>query len=247
MALPVASTAKYELTLPSQQKTIKYRPFLVKEEKVLLMAMESGDAKEMLSAIKEIVKSCTFGEMIAEEYPMFDIEYVFLQIRSKSVGEKTKLKILCPDDGKTYAETEIDLSKIEVYVDDDHTPNIMLDESRKLGVIFKYPSLGMLDVSSITDAEDMKTDDLFKLIIGCIDHIYEGEKIYPAKDTTQNEMMEFIESLQSNQFEKMQEFFKTMPVLKHEVEVENPNTKKKSTMKFQGISDFFSSASPTTH
>ena len=103
MALPVASTAKYELTLPSQQKTIKYRPFLVKEEKVLLMAMESGDAKEMLSAIKEIVKSCTFGEMIAEEYPMFDIEYVFLQIRSKSVGEKTKLKILCPDDGKTYA------------------------------------------------------------------------------------------------------------------------------------------------
>ena len=103
MALPVASTAKYELTLPSQQKTIKYRPFLVKEEKVLLMAMESGDAKEMLSAIKEIVKSCTFGEMIAEEYPMFDIEYVFLQIRSKSVGEKTKLKIFCPDDGKTYA------------------------------------------------------------------------------------------------------------------------------------------------
>ena len=113
MALPVASTAKYELTLPSQQKTISFRPFLVKEEKVLLMAMESGDPKEMLSAIKEIVKSCTFGEVVAEDFPMFDIEYVFLQIRSKSVGEKTKLKVLCPDDGKTYADVELDLSKMK--------------------------------------------------------------------------------------------------------------------------------------
>src|SRR5210317_2673568 len=108
MALPLASTAKYELVLPSQQKTVNYRPFLVKEEKVLLMAMESGESKEMLSAIKEIVKSCTFGEMLAENYPMFDIEYVFLQIRAKSVGEKAKLKVLCPDDNKTYAETEVD-------------------------------------------------------------------------------------------------------------------------------------------
>ena len=173
MALPVASTAKYELTLPSQQKTISYRPFLVKEEKVLLMAMESGDAKEMLSAIKEIVKSCTFGEMIAEEYPMFDIEYVFLQIRSKSVGEKTKLKVLCPDDGKTYAETEIDLSKIEVYVDDDHTPNIMIDEDRKLGVVMRYPSLK--DVNADTLAGDINIQKTYDMITNCIDQIYEGE------------------------------------------------------------------------
>ena len=190
MALPVASTAKYELTLPSQQKTIKYRPFLVKEEKVLLMAMESGDAKEMLSAIKEIVKSCTFGEMIAEEYPMFDIEYVFLQIRSKSVGEKTKLKILCPDDGKTYAETEIDLSKIEVYVDDDHTPNIILDESRKLGVVMRYPALK--DVNADTLAGDINIQKTYDMITSCIDQIYEGEQVFLRKDTPEKELKEFV-------------------------------------------------------
>ena len=134
MALPLANVAKYELTLPSEQKTIHYRPFLVKEEKILLMAMESGESKEMISAIKEIVKSCTFGEMLAENYPMFDIEYVFLQIRAKSVGEVAKIKVLCPDDGETYADIDVDLSKIEVFVDDDHTPNIVIDEERKLGV-----------------------------------------------------------------------------------------------------------------
>ena len=194
MALPVASTAKYELTLPSQQKTIKYRPFLVKEEKVLLMAMESGDAKEMLSAIKEIVKSCTFGEMIAEEYPMFDIEYVFLQIRSKSVGEKTKLKILCPDDGKTYAETEIDLSKIEVYVDDDHTPNVILDESRKLGVVMRYPALK--DVNADTLAGDINIQKTYDMITNCIDQIYEGEQVFLRKDTSDKELREFVDVYQ---------------------------------------------------
>jgi hypothetical protein len=120
MALPLANTAKYELTLPSQQKTIQYRPFFVKEEKILLMALESGKPEEMLTAVKEIVKSCTFGAMNAEDYPIFDFEYIFLQIRAKSVGEVAKIKVLCPDDNKTYAETEVDLSKIEVFVDDDH-------------------------------------------------------------------------------------------------------------------------------
>ena len=150
MALPLANVAKYELVLPSQQKTIQYRPFLVKEEKVLLMAMESGESKEMIAAIKEIVKSCTFGEMNAEDYPMFDIEYVFLQIRSKSVGEVAKVKVLCPDDGKTYADAEVDLSKIEVYVDDDHSNNIVVDESRKLGVVLKYPTLRDIDGDTLT-------------------------------------------------------------------------------------------------
>jgi hypothetical protein len=237
MALPVASTAKYELTLPSQQKTISYRPFLVKEEKVLLMAMESGDAKEMLSAIKEIVKSCTFGEMIAEDYPMFDIEYVFLQIRSKSVGEKTKLKVLCPDDGKTYAETEIDLSKIEVYVDDDHTPNIMLDESRKLGVVFNYPTLENSQVGMTLDAKNL--DSAFKVIVDCIDHIYEGDKTYPAKDSTKQELKDFIENLSQEAFKKIRKFFDTMPQLRHEIEVENPKTKVKNKITFKGIQDFF--------
>lgn len=247
MALPKIETPTYELSLPSQDIKVKFRPFSVKEEKVLLMAQETENKTDITNTVLNVLNACTFNSIDLKELPLFDIEYLFLNVRAKSVSEIAKFRVICPDDLKTRVDVEIDLTKVEVQVEDNHTNDIMLDESRKLGVIFKYPSLGMLDVSSITDAEDMKTDDLFKLIIGCIDHIYEGEKIYPAKDTTQNEMMEFIESLQSNQFEKMQEFFKTMPVLKHEVEVENPNTKKKSTMKFQGISDFFSSASPTTH
>ena len=238
MALPKIETPTYELSLPSQDIKVKFRPFSVKEEKVLLMAQETDSKTNITNTVLDVLNACTFNSINLKELPLFDIEYLFLNVRAKSVSEIAKFRVICPDDF---------LTKVEVQVEDNHTNDIMLDESRKLGVIFKYPSLGMLDVSSITDAEDMKTDDLFKLIIGCIDHIYEGEKIYPAKDTTQKEMMEFIESLQSNQFEKMQEFFKTMPVLKHEVEVENPNTKKKSTMKFQGISDFFSSASPTIH
>ncbi len=222
MALPLANVAKYELMLPSQQKTIKFRPFLVKEEKVLLMAMESGDAKEMLSAIKEIVKSCTFGEMIAENYPMFDIEYVFLQIRSKSVGEKTKLKVLCPDDGKTYAETEIDLSKIEVYVDDDHSPNIMIDEDRKLGVVMRYPALK--DVDADTLQGDINIQKTYKMITNCIDQIYEGEQVFLRKDTSEKEIQEFVDNLSAEQMKKLSAFYNTMPRLEHKVTVKNPTT-----------------------
>ena len=237
MALPVASTAKYELTLPSQQKTIKYRPFLVKEEKVLLMAMESGDAKEMLSAIKEIVKSCTFGEMIAEEYPMFDIEYVFLQIRSKSVGEKTKLKVLCPDDGKTYAETEIDLSKIEVYVDDDHTNNIMIDDDRKLGVVMRYPALK--DVDADTLQGDINIQKTYKMITNCIDSIYEGEKVYSRKETSEKEIQEFVDGLTADQMKKLSAFYNSMPRLEHKIMVKNPKTEVESEVTLRGLASFF--------
>src|SRR5210317_2353750 len=145
MALPQANVAKYELTLPSQQKTIAYRPFLVKEEKILLMALESGKSDEMLRAIKEIVKSCTFGELEPDDYPLFDIEFVFLQIRAKSVGEVAKLKVLCPDDKKTYANIEVDITKVEVQVDDKHTNNIVIDEDKKIGMILKYPTLNSVD------------------------------------------------------------------------------------------------------
>ena len=237
MALPVANTAKYELMLPSQQKTIKFRPFLVKEEKVLLMAMESGESKEMLSAIKEIVKSCTFGEMIAENYPMFDIEYVFLQIRSKSVGEKTKLKILCPDDGKTYAETEIDLSKIEVYVDDDHSPNILIDEDRKLGVVMRYPALK--DVDSDTLQGDINIQKTYKMITSCIEQIYEGEKVYLRKDTSDKELQEFVDNLSADQMKKLSAFYNTMPRLEHKVMVKNPKTEVESEVTLKGLASFF--------
>ena len=237
MALPVANTAKYELMLPSQQKTIKFRPFLVKEEKVLLMAMESGESKEMLSAIKEIVKSCTFGEMQAEDYPMFDIEYVFLQIRSKSVGEKTKLKILCPDDGKTYADTEIDLSKIEVYVDDDHSPNIMIDEDRKLGVVMRYPALK--DVDADTLQGDINIQKTYKMITSCIEQIYEGEKVYLRKDTSDKELQEFVDNLSADQMQKLSKFYNTMPRLEHKVTVKNPKTEVESDGTLKGLASFF--------
>ena len=237
MVLPVANTAKYELMLPSQQKTIKFRPFLVKEEKVLLMAMESGESKEMLSAIKEIVKSCTFGEMIAEDYPMFDIEYVFLQIRSKSVGEKTKLKVLCPDDGKTYAETEIDLSKIEVFVDDDHSPNIIIDEDRKLGVVMRYPALK--DVDSDTLQGDINIQKTYKMITNCIEQIYEGDKVYFRKDTPEKEIQEFVDNLSADQMKKLSTFYNTMPRLEHKLMVKNPKTEVESEVTLKGLASFF--------
>tara|TARA_R100001591_G_scaffold88348_1_gene94410 strand:+ start:154 stop:870 length:717 start_codon:yes stop_codon:yes gene_type:complete len=237
MALPIANVAKYELTLPSQQKTIQYRPFLVKEEKILLMAMESGESKEMITAIKEIVKSCTFGEMIAEDYPMFDIEYVFLQIRSKSVGEKAKIKVLCPDDGKTYAETEIDLSKIEVYVDDDHTNNIMIDEGRKLGVVMKYPTLRDIDGDTLTG--EVNVEKTYKMIENSVDSIYEGDKVYPAKDTDKKEISEFLDNLTADQMKKLQAFYNSMPRLEHKIKVKNPKTDVESEVTLKGLASFF--------
>ena len=237
MALPVASTAKYELTLPSQQKTISYRPFLVKEEKVLLMAMESGDAKEMLSAIKEIVKSCTFGEVIAEDYPMFDIEYVFLQIRAKSVGEVAKIKVLCPDDGKTYAETEVDLSKIEVFVDDDHSTSIMLDESRKLGVTMRYPALKDIDENTLTG--DINIEQTYKMITGCIENIFEGDKVHLAKEATKEELQDFVDGLTADQMRKLSAFYNSMPRLEHKMTVKNPKTEVESEVTLKGLASFF--------
>ena len=237
MALPLANVAKYELTLPSQQKTINYRPFLVKEEKVLLMAMESGESKEMLSAIKEIVKSCTFGEMIAEEHPMFDIEYVFLQIRAKSVGEIAKLKILCPDDGETYADVEVDLNKIEVFVDDDHETNILIDEDRKLGVTMKYPSLKDIDGDSLTG--EINIAQTYKMIENSIESIYEGEQVHLSKDIERKELTEFLDNLSADQMKKLTTFYNTMPRLEHKVQVTNPKTKVESEVTLKGLASFF--------
>jgi len=237
MALPLANVAKYELTLPSQQKKVHYRPFLVKEEKILLMAMESGESKEMLSAIKDIVKSCTFGEMKAEDYPMFDIEYVFLQIRSKSVGEVAKIKVLCPDDGVTYADVEVDLAKIEVFVDDDHSNNIMIDEDRKLGVTMKYPTLKDVDGDSLTG--EVNIEKTYKMIANSIESIYEGETIHLAKDTDKKEIDEFLENLTADQMRKLTAFYNSMPRLEHTVKVKNPKTEVESEVTLKGLASFF--------
>ncbi len=237
MALPQANVAKYELTLPSQQKTITYRPFLVKEEKILLMALETGKPDEMLRAIKDIVKSCTFGKLEPDDYPLFDIEYVFLQIRAKSVGEVAKLRVLCPDDKKTYADAEVDLTKVEVYVDDNHTNKIDLDENRKLGVILKYPSLKILNDGIISG--DLKLKDSYDLIYKSIEQIYEGDKVYLAKDSSNEDMEEFINGLTSEQMRKIQVFFTTMPRLEQKIKVKNPMTNIESEVTLKGLADFF--------
>ena len=237
MALPIANVAKYELTLPSQQKVIHYRPFLVKEEKILLMAMESGESKEMITAIKEIVKSCTFNEMNAEDHPMFDIEYVFLQIRAKSVGEIAKLKVLCPDDGETYGDVDVDLSKIEVMVDDDHSNNIMIDEDRKLGVTMKYPSLKDIDGDTLTG--EVNIEKTYKMIENSVESIYEGETVHMAKDLEKNELTEFLDNLSADQMKKLTAFYNSMPRLEHKVMVKNPKTEVESEVTLKGLASFF--------
>ena len=243
MALPKIETPTYELTLPSQDIKVKYRPFLVKEEKILLMALESQKSDEIFQATKQIVSSCTFDALKVEELPTFDLEYIFLQIRAKSVGETTKFKVLCPDDKKTYADVEVDLTKVNVEVDDKHTNKLVVDEKRNLGVVLKYPTMNVLKSGTM---ENPTTEQIFDVLTECVDHIYEGDKIYPAKDSTPQEIKEFFEDLSQDSFVKIKNFFDTMPRLRHEVEVTNPVTNVKSKVVLSGLNDFFESASPIT-
>jgi hypothetical protein len=238
MTLPIIETQVYELTLPSTDIKVKFRPFLVREEKILLQAMESQKQGEIVEALKQIVNACTFGSLNVNELPTFDLEYIFLNIRAKSVGEIAKLKILCPDDKETYADVEIDLTKINVQVDDKHNNNIVVDESKKIGLIMKYPTLGSVDPETNFNSTS-NTKIIFDIISKSIYQIYEGEKIFNATDYTKDEMMKFIESLDSKTFKKLQDFYDTMPKLMHEIEVENPKTKVKSKVTLQGLTDFF--------
>tara|TARA_R110002049_G_scaffold7261_1_gene42739 strand:- start:613 stop:1173 length:561 start_codon:yes stop_codon:yes gene_type:complete len=183
-------------------------------------------------------------KLSVNDLPLFDIEYIFLQIRGKSVGEIASFKVLCPDDHKTYTDVEIDISKVEVQVDEKHNNKIIVDKQRNMGVVFTYPTLNISKGG--TNLNDMKTEDVFNVLISCVDHIFEGEKIYPAKDTSKKELSEFFEDLNQSSFTDIKEFFDTMPQLKHEVEVENPKTKVKSMVTFRGLNDFFRYASPTT-
>jgi len=237
MALPVLETNTFELTLPSSEVTVKYRPFIVKEEKILLQAMESQEQKQIVNALKNIVSVCTFGQLNVDELPTFDLEYVFLKIRSKSVGEVANLKILCPDDKKTYADVEVDLSTVDVHVDDEHRNTIVVDEDRKISVLMKYPTLASVDPTKDYSKQDTKA--LFSVISEGIHQIIEGETIHQAKDYTKEELDKFIESISSASFKKIQKFYETMPKLMHEVEVENPKTKVKSKITLSGLSDFF--------
>ena len=243
MALPIVETPRFELTLPSTDMKVQYRPFLVKEEKVLYMALESGDENQMQQATKDILTAVTFNKIDVELLPTFDVEYIFLQVRAKSVGEVAKFKIICPDDSKTYGDIEVDISKVEVQVDDAHTNDILLDEKRKLGVMLKYPNMKVLyDTQGI---KALKYEDIIKLIIGCVDYIYEGEKNYPTSESTHEELKEFFENLSQDQFSKIRKFFDSMPKLRHVTKVKNPKTGVESTVTFSGLQDFFGLASPT--
>ena len=236
MALPKLTTPTYELEIPSTDEKIKYRPFLVKEEKILMMAMESKAATDITQAVKDIVSECTFNKVNISNMPMFDVEYIFLQIRSKSVGEVSKLKLLCPDDKKTYADVELDLNEVKVQVGEDHTNKIELGNG--MGLIMKYPTIDSFNESGI---RDINPSNMLEVIGTCILQIYEedGKKVYDPKDQTQKELTEFIEQLNTKQFKDLQKFFETMPKLKHEITIKNPKTKKESKITLTGLNDFF--------
>jgi hypothetical protein len=236
MALPKLNAPTYELEIPSTDEKIKYRPFLVKEEKILMMALETKDNAQIINAVKDIVTECTFSKVNISTMPMFDTEYIFLQIRSKSVGEISKVKLLCPDDKKTYADVEIDLNEVKVQVGDDHSNKIKLTDD--MGIIMTYPNI---DSFANTGIQDINAGNMLEVIGSCILQIYEekGEKVYEAKDQTKKELSEFIEQLNTKQFKDVQMFFDTMPKLKHEVTIKNPKTKKESKITLTGLNDFF--------
>jgi len=236
MALPKLTTPTYELEIPSTDTKISYRPFLVKEEKILMIAMESKDNTQIINAVRDIVSACTFDKLDVGTMPMFDVEYIFLNIRAKSVGEVSKLKVLCPDDKKTYANIEIDLTKVEVQVDEGHTNKIELTDD--MGIILTYPSMKSFQDLGI---QNIDSKNMLDVVGACILQIYEekGEKVYEGKDQTKKELTEFIENLNSKQFKNIQDFFSTMPRLKHDVMVKNPKTKKESKLTLTGLNDFF--------
>ena len=236
MALPKLNTPTYELEIPSTDEKIQYRPFLVKEEKILMMALETKDNAQIVNAVKDIVNECTFNKVNISTMPMFDTEFIFLQIRSKSVGEVSKLKLLCPDDKKTYADVELDLNEVKVQVGDDHTNKIELTDD--MGIIMTYPSIDSFADSGI---QDINATNMLDVIGTCILQIYEqkGEKVYEAKDQTKKELTEFIEQLNTKQFQDVQKFFDTMPRLKHTIKIKNPKTKKTSEVTLSGLNDFF--------
>ena len=236
MALPKLDVPIYEMAIPSTDEKVKYRPFLIKEEKVLLIAMESNKNEDIIQAVKQIVSECIFNKIKLGDLPMFDIEYMFLNIRAKSVGEVSKLKILCKDDGETYATVEVDLSEIEVQVEDDHTNKIELSD--EMGVYMKYPSIDSFSTAGISD---ITAENMLDVIVTCIDKIYDkkGEEVYDSKDSSKKELMEFVEQLNTKQFQEVQKFFDTMPRLQHTILVTNPKTKVESEVTLTGLNDFF--------
>ena len=238
MPLPKIATPTYELELPSTGKSIKYRPFLVKEEKVLVIALESEDTKQITNAIKAVLKNCVLTKGIkVENLPTFDIEFLFLNIRGKSVGEEIEVNIVCPDDEETNVPVFIDLDSIQVERGDDHTNQIKLDDD--LMMEMKYPSLEQFIKNNFDFNEGNQMDQSFELIATCIDKIYNEDEVWATADCTKKEVKEFLESMNSSQFKEIEKFFESMPKLKHTIEVTNPNTKVTSEVVLEGLASFF--------
>ena len=238
MPLPTISTPTYELVLPSSNRKIKFRPFLVKEEKILILAMESQDTKQIANAVKNVITHCilTKGTKV-DKLSTFDIEYLFLNIRGKSVGEDIEVMVTCPDDGKTQVPALINIDSIKIQKSDDHDRDIKLDEQYTLRM--RYPSLNEFIKNNFATTTEMNVDDTFDLIASCIDQVYSEEESWASADCTKKELSTFLEQLDSKQFKAIEKFFETMPKLSHTVKVTNPNTKKECEIVLEGLQNFF--------
>ena len=238
MPLPKIATPTYELELPSTGQSVNYRPFLVKEEKLLVLALESEDTKQITTAIKAVLKSCVLTKGIkVEQLPTFDIEFLFLHIRGKSVGEEVEVNVICPDDERTQVAISIDIDDIKVQKNDEHDKQIKLDDN--LMMELKYPSLDQFIKNNFDFDEKNQMEQSFDLIGTCIDKIYNEEEVWATADCTKKEIKEFLESMNSSQFKEIENFFETMPKLSHTIKVTNPKTKVENEVVLEGLASFF--------
>ena len=238
MPLPKIATPTYELTLPSTGKTVQYRPFLVKEEKLLVIALESEDNKQITTAIKSVLKNCVLTKGIkVEQLPTFDIEFLFLNIRGKSVGEELEVNIVCPDDETTQVTVDINLDDIQVQKNEEHNKQIKLDDN--LMMEMKYPSLDQFIKNNFDFNEKNQMDQSFQLIASCIDKIYTEEEVWATADCTKKEVNDFLEQMNSGQFRLIETFFETMPKLSHTIKITNPKTKVENDVVLEGLASFF--------
>ena len=240
MPLPTIETPTYELKLPSSNKKIKYRPFLVKEEKILILALESRDENEITNAVTDVLKKCILTKGIdVDSLPTFDIEYVFLNIRAKSIGEDIKMNVTCPDDGETKVPVTIYVDEIKVQKQKDHKIDIVLDD--KMTLRMKYPSLNQFVDNNFntSDEPESQVQKTFKVVADCMDTVYTKEDAWDVKDYSPQERLDFVEKLSSKQYKLIEKFFETMPKLSHTIEVINPNTKQKNSVVLEGLADFF--------
>ena len=236
MALPQVVLPTYELEIPSNHKKLKYRPFVVKEEKLLLLALESEDEKEIEKAVRTLLKSCISSRVKLEDLAMFDLEYIFLQIRAVSVGEVVEMIVTCKDDGKTQVKYALNLSDVSVIKPEGHDSKIMLTD--ELGVIMKYPAWGEFITGSVM-GQSPSAEGVIDIIASCVDQIFDKEDVYDSSTTSKKEFVQFIESLTNPQFEKIQKFFESTPRLEHKFTVTNPNTGEDSEFTITGLSSFF--------